>query len=98
MRLYSGGDISLDSVSGGAGGAKITGAGGTVSNGDDIVVVLDGVNGEVFVAGTSIGTTATIDDSKGTIFLTTEVNAGMKCDHVACFPRDVSPLLPKGTY
>jgi len=78
--------------------ALITGGAGTVSDGDDIVLVLDGVNAEVFVAGTSVGTTSSLAIVGVSGGVCSELVNGITFDHIACFPRDVSDLLPKGTF
>jgi hypothetical protein len=70
---------------------------GTVSSGDDIVAVIDGADVEVFVAGTSVGSSSSFPASTGTGWGINAVN-GAACDHTSFFPRDVSGLLPKGSY
>jgi len=70
---------------------------GTVSNGDDIVVVLDGTGVEVFVSGASIGSSSSLPSSTATT-ATFYLSSDSVYDHIACFPRDVSSLLPKGTF
>jgi hypothetical protein len=77
---------------------QISAGAGTVSNGDDVVLVLDGANGEIFVNGTSSGTTSGIRRLTGTGFFAFDFSGGFACDHIACFPRDVSSLLPKGCF
>jgi hypothetical protein len=77
----------------------IDGAAGSVSDGDDVVFVVDGSSAELFVNGSSIGATSSITNAlNGTTFEALSTNDGLVCDHIACFPRDVSSLLPKGTF
>jgi len=77
--------------------SRITAAGGTVSSTDDIVFVCDGANGQIFVDGVSAGTTTAIAHLTGTAGKRLDATTGV-CDHIALFPRDVSGLLPKGTF
>ena len=77
--------------------SRITAAGGTVSSTDDIVFVCDGANGQIFVDGTSAGTTTAIAHLTGTAGKRLDATTGV-CDHIALFPRDISGLLPKGTF
>ena len=77
--------------------SRITAAGGTVSSTDNIVFVCDGANGQIFVNAVSKGTTTAIAHLTGTAGKRLDATTGV-CDHIALFPRDVSGLLPKGTF
>ena len=72
---------------------RITGGAATVSDADDIVLVCEGASGEVFVDGVSVGSTSAIAITTGTAGKRLDATDGV-CDHIACFPRDVSSLLP----
>jgi hypothetical protein len=87
LELYEGASIKIDV------------AAGTVSADDDVVLVLDGANAEVFVNGTSAGSTSSLTTYlTGTDGEARTIDSGAGPDHIACFPRSVSSLLPKGTY
>jgi hypothetical protein len=75
----------------------ISGALGALSNDDNIVLVADGVNLEMFVNGTSVGSSSGSTLNLGTGILYSSGD-GMTFDHITCYPRDVSSLLPEGTY
>ena len=77
--------------------SRISAGAGTVSSDDDVVLVCDGANGEIFVAGSSAGTTSAIAHLTGTSGKRDDSTTGT-CDHIACFPSDVSSLLPEGTF
>jgi hypothetical protein len=70
---------------------------GTVSDSDDVVLVLDGASGELFVNGSSVATSSSFKHLTNTGYLARGMVDGTY-DHIAFFPRDVSGLLPKGTF
>jgi hypothetical protein len=76
---------------------KVSAGVGTVSNNDDIVLVADDSNAELFVNGTSVGSTSSLAVTSG-ISGKAEFITDLTADHIACFPRSVSSLLPKGTF
>jgi len=78
---------------------RITFGAGSVTDGDDVVIVADGTSAEVFVNGTSVGSTSSLSQAMqaGAWEASTWIN-GAVCDHMAAFPRDVTELLPEGTY
>jgi hypothetical protein len=77
---------------------RINVAGGAASIGDDMAVIIDGRNIEIFVNGTSIGSSTGVisaDRTTGTIGVFYLIGSGESPDSVEIFPRDVSDLLPK---
>jgi len=100
IRFYSDGKIYLYQRVAGSASAKITGDAGTVSDDDDVVLTVEGANAQIFVNGTSIGSTSaltTITTGTSGIWSNAATKAA-NADHIACFPRDVSGILPKGTF
>ena len=66
----------------------------SVSSGVDIVAVLDGVSGEVFAAGTSLGSTSSITHLTGTSGKHSGGGSDAAIDSIELWPRDVSSILP----
>jgi hypothetical protein len=60
-RLYSNGDFRLYETVAGVATQKIAAGAASVSDDDDLQVILDGEDGEIFVNGASLGTTSAIN-------------------------------------
>ena len=96
--VYADGSIDCQNYLAGSGTGIVSGAAGTISDGDDVVLVADGGFFEIFVNGASAGSSAagaTAPSATGGLLFRL---VGRAPDHIACFPRDVSGLLPKGSY
>jgi len=88
------GALQFGTYNAGWGGTVNAGA-GTVSDGDDVAVVLDEAYVELFVNGTSVGSSAAVDNFTGvTGFIGFYETDEMAQDSIEFFPRDVSSLLP----
>ena len=98
VQVLDDGRMWLWQVIGGSTTALISAGLGTVSGGDTVVCVLDGANGELFVNGASVGTSSAVPLTTETGGSLSTVEPGSNWDSIACFPRDVSSLLPKGSY
>jgi len=98
MRLEDDGAFKLYEVITGSYNEKVAGVAGTLSAGDDVVLVADGTAVQAFVNGASIGTGTLATITSGTAGKVSLWPAPAAIDHIACFPRDVSGLLPKGSY
>jgi len=96
--IDSTGGCALYNYDGGLGTSILSGGAATVTDGDDLVFVIDGVACELFVNGTSIGSGNSAGGYTGTTWLVQDFSNGAACDHMAAFPRDVTELLPEGTY
>jgi len=89
LQLASDGSLALlDNAT-----SRITAGAATISNGDDVALICDGASGEVFVAGTSAGSTAAIAVTTGAAGKRLDAQDGV-ADSIELFPRDVSSLLP----
>jgi len=89
LQLASDGSLALlDNAT-----SKITAVGGTVSNTNDVALICEGANAEIFVAGTSAGSTATIAVTTGTAGKRLDAQTGV-CDAIELWPRDVTSILP----
>jgi len=88
------GQTYLWKVEDGSGIALINVAAAT-SDGDDVCVVADGADAEIFVNGVSIGSTAGAIFADQTGALVEGLATGGTVDSIEFFPRDVSSLLPE---
>ena len=101
LNLQADGGPELWDYVGGSGTRVINGAPGAMSTGDDLVLVLDGANAQLFAAGASLGAPSSLTAAnRGTAW---RAASGLPADdgaidHIAFFPRDVSGILPKGTF
>jgi len=91
--INTNGSVSILQYLAGAFSSKASAAAGTVSDDDDVALVLDGVNCSIFVNGTSVAAVTTIGHLTGTVAIVTDVNS-TTMDSVEIFPRDVSSILP----
>lgn len=72
---------------------EISAGAATVTDADDIALICEGSDGQIFVANMSIGTTSTIAVVAGTAGKRSDATDGI-CDSIELFPRDVFGLLP----
>ncbi|KKN79017.1 hypothetical protein LCGC14_0344930 [marine sediment metagenome] len=99
FRISGGDEITLQLASDGSivlldnADTEISAAAATVTDADDIALICEGSDGQIFVAGTSAGTTSTIAVVAGVAGKRSDATDGI-CDSIEFFPRDVSGLLP----
>jgi len=86
------GSLNIGKVIAGAPTALITTIAGTISDNDDLVIVSDGASVQIFISGTSAGTSATAAPLTGTLFVVDTVANSGSFDYIALFPR--YPSLP----
>jgi hypothetical protein len=97
LHLFADGTVRVQEVVTGTPTTKINTSSGTVSTGDDVCIVCDGADVEVFVNFTSVGTGTLSTILTGT---TGDHARGSgwdgHADYLEAWPRDVSSLLPSG--
>ena len=92
LQIVSTGRTYLWKVVAGAGTALIN-VDAATSDGDDVAIIVEGADAEIFVNGTSIGSTAGAVFADETGSLVEDLATGGTLDSIEFFPRDVSGLL-----
>jgi hypothetical protein len=93
LQTTTSGAVWIWKVVSGSASSLISGGAGSVSNGDDLVVTADGANIELFVNGTSVGSTSGgVFTSESGFKVATLEGGPATMDYVALFPRN--PSLP----
>jgi len=91
--LNSNGKLRLYSRASGSQALQIGTDDGAVAGGEDICLVMEGVNASLFINGVSVGYTTTLPITTGTTARADDLDGGL-VDSWEFFPRDVTTLLP----
>jgi hypothetical protein len=93
LQIKANGEADFVERISGAANTRINTGAGTVSAGDDVCLILDGTDCEIFVNNSSAGSGTLTTHTSGTV-MKTDVQFGNAIDSIEHWPRDVSSLLP----